>query len=85
MSNAKGRRGKLARYKAVTGGGTFSMLRHDLVKSPEFINLSPSANKVLTILIGTHTTEPNNNGNLSAPLPQSYERFGMSDKTYSEL
>ncbi|MDP8162195.1 ArsR family transcriptional regulator [Pasteurella skyensis] len=66
-------------FSRSVNGATFTPFRHDLARSEEFKNLSPTAVKVFTILLGKYNGK--NNGDLSAPLNQSKEVFNLSDKS----
>ncbi|EEX49487.1 ArsR family transcriptional regulator [Pasteurella multocida] len=78
-AKVKGRQGKKRKQlEQAVNGNTWTALRHDVVKSPEFINLSLSAKWVFIRLVADYDRK--NNGDLSAPQNKAKEIFNLSSR-----
>lgn len=75
---SKGRAENIGKLKQALNRSTFTPLRHDLINSEQFKNLSLAAKSVFFHLLGKYNRL--NNGDLSAPLNRAKEDFNLSDK-----
>src|SRR5690606_40469992 len=70
--------------KGASGGGLFVMLRHDMLKHPDYIALShPAKNLMLDVLLQVKFRKgaPTNNGDLCITLKVMRERGWRSNDT----
>lgn len=72
----KGRAENIGKLKQALNRSTFTPLRHDLINSEQFKNLSLAAKSVFFHLLGKYNRL--NNGDLSAPLNRAKEEFNLS-------
>lgn len=73
--NARSRK----KAQEITNGSTFSMLRHDMVNSKEFLRLSHKAKALLVDLIGRYNRA--NNGDLAIVYSEMKDRGWASENT----
>ena len=74
------RKRKVQRVNELTNGNRFTPLRHDLVNSPEFKQLSGSAVKAFCYIMGQFNGK--NNGEIVAPKSLSLELMGLSKNSF---
>lgn len=78
-SKSKGRNGK-STLKHKLNGSSFTPLRHDLINSEEFAQLTLAAKAIFFCFLGKY--KGNNNGDLELPQTTGQaKQIGMSDKT----
>lgn len=77
-AKAKGRSNRRGLRKSLNGA-TYTPLRHDVINSPEFIKLSPSAKAVFIHLLAKYNGF--SNGQLTALQDKSSVTFGISPRT----
>lgn len=74
------RKRNVQRVNELTNGNRFTPLRHDLVNSPEFKQLSGSAVKAFCYIMGQFNGR--NNGEIIAPKSLSLELMGLTRPTF---
>ena len=67
------------RAQEITNGSTFSMVRHDMINSPEFFRLSYKARALLFDTIGRYTRT--NNGDIAIVYSEMKDRGWASENT----
>ena len=77
-AKSKGRAEDVGKLKQALSRSTFTPLRHDLINSEQFKNLSLAAKSVFFHLLGKYNRL--NNGDLSAPLNRAKEEFNLSKR-----